>query len=122
MARYVHFEHYVEDGQKAVEFYQKAFGWTAEQFGEWPYWLVTTGPGDQPGIDGGISATPAPGGQKVINTIGVDDVDEAVGKAEEAGATVLVGKQAVPGQGWVAYLSDPTGIVFGVFQMDMSAA
>ena len=122
MGRYVHFEHYVDDPQKALEFYQKVFGWTGQQFGEWPYWLVTTGPDEQPGINGGLGSSAAPGGQKVVNTIGVDDIDDAILRAQEAGATVLVEKGPIPGMGWVAYLSDPTDVVFGIYMMDMSAA
>ena len=121
MGRYVHFEHYVDDAQKAIDFYGKVFDWKAEQFGGMPYWMVKSGPDDQPGIDGGISQSPAPNGQLVVNTIGVDDIDGTIERAQEAGATVAVEKMPIPGAGWVAYLIDPTGIVFGIYTMDESA-
>lgn len=121
MAKYVHFEHYVDDPAKTKEFYERVFGWKIEQWGEMPYWTVTTGPDDQPGINGGISNNPAPNGQRVVNTLGVEDIDDAIKRAKEAGASMVMEKQAVPGMGWVAYLSDPVGIVFGLFMGDKSA-
>jgi uncharacterized protein len=50
MGRYVHFEYYVDDAQKAMDFYEKVFDWKAEQFGGMPYWMVKSGPDDQPGV------------------------------------------------------------------------
>lgn len=122
MPRYIHFEHYVDDPQKAIEFYRRVFGWTAEKWEDNPYWLLVSGPDDEPGINGGISGPPAPNGQRVINTIGVEDIDSTIAQAKEAGATVVADKQPIPGMAWFAYLSDPTGIVFGVYQDDSSAA
>jgi predicted enzyme related to lactoylglutathione lyase len=122
MGRYVHFEHYVDDPQKAVDFYSEVFGWKTERWGEQPYWLVTTGPDDRPGINGGISGTAAPNGQRVVNTIDVDDIDDAISRSQQAGATVVMGKGAIQGMGWVAYLTDPNGVVFGLYQNDQSAA
>jgi predicted enzyme related to lactoylglutathione lyase len=121
MGRYIHFEHFVDDPEKALAFYSDVFGWDGQQWGQMTYWTITTGPEGQPGINGGISNGPAPGGQKVVNTIGVDDMDDAILRAEGAGATVVVGKQAIPGVGWMAYLTDPTGVVFGVYMDDPSA-
>ncbi|HLA81230.1 MAG TPA: VOC family protein [Thermoleophilia bacterium] len=121
MPRYIHFEHFVDEPEKALEFYKNLFGWTGEKFGEFPYWLITSGPADQPGINGGIGGPPAPGGQRVVNTVGVDDIDSTIAKAEEAGATVVREKMPIPGMAWFAYLADPTGVVFGVYQEDKSA-
>ncbi len=122
MGRYVHFEHYVDDPQKAVEFYQKVFDWAGQQWGEIPYWLITSGPDEQPGINGGIGSSPPPNGQKVVNVLGVDDIDDAVRRSQEAGAVVLQEKMAIPGMGWAAYLTDPTDVVFGIFMQDSEAA
>lgn len=121
MPRYVHFEHYVDDAQKTIDFYQKVFDWKLEKFGDMPYWLVTSGPEGEPGIDGGISQSEPPNGQRVVNTIGVEDIDATVERAKEAGATVVAEKMPIVGMGWVAYLVDPSGIVFGLFSMDEHA-
>ena len=45
MARVVHFELYADDPQRAVAFYEKAFGWKIEKWqGPIDYWLAMTGP------------------------------------------------------------------------------
>ena len=55
MPRPVRFEHYVEDVERAKTFYGSVFGWTFEQWaGPMPYWLVTSGPSGEPGLDGGL--------------------------------------------------------------------
>jgi predicted enzyme related to lactoylglutathione lyase len=122
MGRYVHFEHFVDDPQKAIDFYQRVFGWSAQEWTGMPYWIVTTGPDEKPGINGGFSASPPPDGQRVVNTLEVDDIDDAIKRSREAGAVVIMEKQAIPGVGWMAYLKDPTGVVFGVYITDEAAA
>jgi uncharacterized protein len=57
----------------------------------------------------------------VVNTIGVNDIDGTIARAKEAGAKVAVEKVPIPGAGWVAYLLDPNGVVFGVYVMDETA-
>jgi predicted enzyme related to lactoylglutathione lyase len=59
--------------------------------------------------------------QRVVNTLSVDGNDAAVAKAVAAGGTVVVPKRAVPGSGWLTYLADPAGIVFGIMQYDETA-
>ncbi len=122
MPRYIHFEHYMDDAQKGIDFYEKVFGWKAEKFGDMAYWTIVSGEENTPGINGGFSQAAAPGGQRVVNTMGVEDIDGAIKRAEEAGASVLLPKQAIPGMAWIAYLTDPTGVVFGLFMEDQTAA
>lgn len=122
MPRYIHFEHFVDEPEKAIEFYSNLFGWKAEKFGDWPYWLITSGEEGEPGINGGIGVPSTAREQKVINTVGVDDIDAVIEKAKEVGATVEMEKRAIPGMAWFAYLVDPTGVVFGVYQQDATAA
>ena len=122
MARITWFEYFTDDAEKDVAFYKDAFGWTAQQWGDSPYWLVITGDKADPGIDGAIGLPPMEGmTQKVVNTISVDDNDAAVAKALAAGGTVAVPKRAVPGSGWLTYIADPAGILFGIMQYDESA-
>ena len=59
MNRPVHFEIPADDVERAVAFYQKTFGWTIKKWdGPIPYWMVTTGPEDEGGINGGKVAVP----------------------------------------------------------------
>ena len=55
MPRVVHFEIHAGDPERAVNFYQTLFGWNFQKWeGPMPYWLITTGPDDQRGINGGL--------------------------------------------------------------------
>jgi predicted enzyme related to lactoylglutathione lyase len=122
MARITWFEYFTEDAEKDLAFYQEAFGWTVQKWGNMSYWLVITGDKADPGIDGAIGLTPMAGmTQKVVNTISVDDNDAAVAKALAAGGTIAVPKRAVEGSGWLTYIADPAGILFGIMQYDENA-
>jgi predicted enzyme related to lactoylglutathione lyase len=122
VARITWFEYFTEDAKKQIDFYKQAFDWESQQWGEMPYWLVMTGDKAQPGIDGAIAPPPMENmSQRVVLTMSVDDNDAAAAKAVAAGATVVVPKRAVPGSGWLSYLVDPTGVVFGIMQYDESA-
>ena len=125
MARPVHFEIHATDLKAAAEFYGTLFGWTFNQYGGFPYMLASTGEGD--GIDGAIMARqgPPPGkGSPVMGAtiiMEVEDIDAEFSRAIDLGAEPAVDKMAVPGIGWSAYLRDPDGNVFGLFQNDTEA-
>ena len=123
MPRPVHFEMNFENLDRAKEFYGTIFGWTFQQYGDpsMPYWLATTGPDGEPGINGGFMGR-MPGMQPgTVNTVGVESVDAAVESIKAAGGTIALEKMAVPGKGWVAYGTDPEGTIFGVFEEDSTA-
>jgi predicted enzyme related to lactoylglutathione lyase len=120
MGRPVHFELQVSDVAKSQKFYGDLFGWTFQQFGEFPYWLVNTGDDQQPGINGGMM--PSQGLQNWVNTIAVDDIDAMMKQVVDAGGAIVVEKTAIPGMGWYCYGKDLDGNIFGMMQMDPSAA
>jgi predicted enzyme related to lactoylglutathione lyase len=125
MARIVHFEVHAANPEGAAKFYESAFGWKFQHIPAIDYWMISTGEG--PGIDGGMlrrrGDPPVPG--QAVNahmcTIGVDDIDASMKTALEAGATLALPKMAIPNTGQVAYLTDPEGNIFGVFQNDPAA-
>lgn len=122
MPRVVHFEHAYEKPEEVADFYKKVFNWELKEWeSEQPYWLATTGPESEMGINGGFMKKMEGFNQLVVVTLGVDSVDDYVKKAQEAGAKVARPKMGVPGMGHLAYLVDPGGIVFGIFQPDESA-
>jgi predicted enzyme related to lactoylglutathione lyase len=121
MPRVVHFEIHADDPQRALNFYNSVFGWKAEKWeGPEDYWLITTGPEDKPGINGGLMKRKDPAGS-VYNSIEVPSVDEFVEKITKAGGQIVVPKMPIPGVGWLAYFKDTEGNISGVFQGDMSA-
>lgn len=129
MARVGHFEIHADDPQRAINFYQNAFHW---QFNKWDgpqdYWLVKTGESDTPGIDGGLLKRmgSAPTDGQAVNayvcTLISTSLDEDVNQALTNGGSIAVPKMAVPGIGWLAYVKDTEGNIFGVMQDDPSAA
>lgn len=115
MARVVHFEIPVDDPDRARSFYQDVFGWELQSYGDFPYWLATTGEDGEAGIDGALIGRSDTHAAPVV-IVGVASVDDALERAKAAGAEVVVGKQAIPGIGYSGYLRDTEGNVVGVFE------
>jgi uncharacterized protein len=126
MSRVVHFEIHAEDPQRAINFYANVFGWQFSQWGDQPYWVIVTGPSDQPGINGGL--LPRRGqidGQAVIAyvcTIDVISLDDTIAAIEANHGILALPKMAMPGVGWLAYYKDTEGNIFGVIQADPQAS
>lgn len=126
MPRVVHFEIHAGDPERAVRFYQAVFDWKFQKWeGPMEYWLVTTGPDDQPGINGGLM--PRRGeidGEAVIAyvcTADVSNVDESTATVEANGGKVVVPKMPIPGLAWLVYCKDTEGNIFGMMQSDPNA-
>jgi predicted enzyme related to lactoylglutathione lyase len=121
MPRPVHFEIHASDPAALRTFYETVFGWKFEQWGEVPYWIITTGDEDL-GINGGMLPRqgPPPSGDQSVNAfvaiVGVQDVEKDLERAVGAGATVTMPVTAVPGIGWTAYIKDPDGNLLGLIQ------
>jgi hypothetical protein len=115
MSRVVHFEFATSDPAGEVRFFRSLFGWESQQWGDQDYWLVDTGK-DEVGINGAIMPLNTTDQPRVVNTIGVENLDASIEKATAAGATVAVEKQEVPNVGWTAYMLSPTGILFGMIE------
>ena len=121
MNRVEHFDICADDPERAINFYSDVFGWKIEKWeGPTEYWLVTTGPDDQAGINGGISKRQDPA-QSMINTIGIVSLDEFVEKVPAAGGKIVAPKTAIPGVGYFALCQDTEGNNFGLMEEDPSA-
>lgn len=115
MPRVVHFEINADEPERAVKFYQNVFGWDINKWEDGqPYWLVTTGPDEEMGINGAIM--PRMEGNSTVNTVGVGSLDEALEKVVAAGGKVTTEKMDIPGIGTFAYCTDTEGNPFGVLQ------
>jgi len=126
MPRVVHFEIHAGEPERAIQFYSKVFGWQCHKWdGPVPYWMISTGSSDEPGIDGGLIQRRGDiDGQAVIAyvcTVAVPSLDESIAKVEAAGGTIAVPKQAIPGIGWLAHAKDTEGNIFGMMQNDPNA-
>lgn len=122
MSRVTHFEIPADDPERAITFYETVFGWTIEKWdGPIEYWMVMTGPEDQPGIDGGLTHR-EDSVTGVENMIDVNDLDQSILNVEANGGTISRPKMAIPGVGWLAYIKDTEGNVFGLMESDSIAA
>ena len=126
MGRVIHFEIHAGNPQRAIAFYEKLLGWKFQKLeGPVDYWLISTGPSDQRGIDGGLVLRRGEiDGQAVIAyvcTADVSNLDESVKVALSSGGELALPKMAIPGVGWLAYCKDPEGNIFGMMQSDPSA-
>jgi uncharacterized protein len=116
MGRIVHFELPTTDGAASRKFYESVFGWKFTRFeGPMEYWLISTGPQEEIGIDGGLGGA-ANEFHATVNTVGVDNLDEAVKKVLANGGQVVAPKDEIPGMGYLAYIREPGGSVVGLFE------
>ena len=106
MPRPIHFEIPADNPERAIKFYETAFGWTFQKWaGPMDYWLIKTGDASEPGINGGmirrIGATPVDG--QAVNayvcTVSVSAIDETIAKVVPAGGVIAVPKMPIPGIG-----------------------
>ncbi len=121
MSRITHFELPADNPEKAIAFYERAFGWIVEKWeGPMEYWLIRTGDPDKPGIDGGMARRQDTDTGLEL-TIDVDDLDESCAAVEAHGGSIIRPRSAVPSVGWLAYCKDTEGNVFGLMQEDREA-
>ena len=128
MSRAVHFEIHASNPQQLIDFYTSVLGWSFNKWEGGDYWMIHTGPDEQPGINGGLMPRrgPVPEAMAAVNafviTVDVEDLDAAMAKATGAGGSVALPRMAVPGIGWQGYRKDPDGNIFGMMQADTGAA
>lgn len=126
MPRVIHFEIHADNPERATKFYQKVFDWKFEKWnGPVEYWMITTGPDNEPGINGGLTKREGPAsGNSIIAyvcTVDVDSVDRYLEKITVSGGSIIDPKMPIPGIGWLAYCKDTEGNTFGIMQSDESA-
>ena len=125
MPRVIHFEIHADDPDRAMIFYGTLLGWHFTKWdGPMDYWLIRTGPKEQPGIDGGMIRRQGGTGDKVISyvcTVDTPNLDKYLTEVAKHGGTVVVPKMPIPGIGWLGYAKDPEGNIFGLMQADPAA-
>jgi uncharacterized protein len=126
MSRVVHFEIHADDPQRAVTFYRNVLDWQINKWeGPEDYWLISTGPVTDPGINGAILQRRHPiDGEAVIAfvcTVDVSSVDDTIEKVTSHGGSIVLPKMAIPQIGWLSYAKDTEGNIFGFMQSDPKA-
>ena len=109
-----HFDIAAHDVERARRFYEGAFGWRFEAWGPPDFYLVHTGPPEDPGIHGSISQRnePVAGTGRVgwECTIGVDDL-AAIKTAILANGGKVLDEHEIVGVGRMIHFEDTEGNV-----------
>jgi predicted enzyme related to lactoylglutathione lyase len=118
----VHFEIPADDVERAQRFYSKAFGWKVNSIPGMGYTMFHTTPTDPQGmvqtpgnINGGMLKRQAPIDRLLI-TVQVADMAQALKAIEANGGKVVRGAQPVQGIGVAAYVKDSEGNTLGLIQ------
>jgi uncharacterized protein len=128
MSRVIHFEIHASQPEALIDYYGALLGWTFIKQEAMDYWLIETGPDDQPGINGGLVRRPvagpaeSPAVNAFICTVQVDSLDETLVTNAGLGGVVALPKMTVPGVGWLAYIKDTDSNILGLLQPDEAAA
>jgi predicted enzyme related to lactoylglutathione lyase len=108
----VHVEIPAADQAAAGKFYQELFGWKIQPMPEMNYTMWEAGDGSGGGFPSVSDESPA--GQ-VIVYIDSEDIDADLKTIEKLGGKVVHPKTEIPGMGWFALFSDPTGNVLALY-------
>jgi uncharacterized protein len=103
-----------DDPESTAKFFADVFGWeaSAQQFGGNPYTIFKKGEEQL----GGCMKAPEGVPPQWIAYWTVNNVDQSVNRAKQLGARVDAPPFDVPNVGRMAWLADPTGAPFALFQ------
>ena len=127
MSRIIHFEIHASQPQALIDYYTALLGWAFNKYEGADYWLIETGPSDEPGIDGGLlprrgdPPLPMQAVNSFVCTAQVDSLDETLSKNAALGGSIAFPKMPIPRIGWLAYVKDPDGNIMGLMQPDAHA-
>lgn len=99
--------------ERVAEFYRALFDWTVSTSNALGYRQIETGAG---GPNGGIWPAPPNAPSFVQLFVGVSDVESAVSRARDLGASVVIPPTTLPDGDVMAVLTDPCGVSFGVMK------
>lgn len=118
MPKIIHFEIPADNPERAVQFYEKVFGWKIMKWdGEFDYWLVEAGEEDEPGINGAIK--PKDFGSCISDVINVDSYHDFAKKIEAEGGKMLTDKMTIPDMGYTGSFQDTEGNVLAIIEITM---
>jgi uncharacterized protein len=107
----VHIEFSSKNLEESGKFYAKVFDWQVQQLPEMNYATFEV----KPGPGGGFNpVTNMPAGSTMVY-IDTEDSPGTLAKIEANGGKTISPKMEIPGMGWFAIFSDPSGNQVGLF-------
>jgi hypothetical protein len=113
----VHFEVIGKDGPTLQKYYADLFGWKVDANNPMHYGMVDGRDNPAPenrGIGGGIAGGPEGYEGHVTFYVAVEDIEEALQKAESLGGTRIMGPEKVMDMIELGHFKDPEGHLIGV--------
>jgi Predicted enzyme related to lactoylglutathione lyase len=121
MPRISYLDFSAEDPERAVNFYNKIFGWQINKWdGPMEFWEIKTGEPNELGIDGGLSKRDRIG-QWTTPFINVSSVELYIAKIEAEGGRIIQPKAAIPGIGYTMLFKDTESNTIGLFEENKNA-
>jgi hypothetical protein len=111
-----HVELATTNPEQSTEFYSTVFGWKMDSsFPGYPMFQPDAGPGGG-FVQVGESQGPPYKPGDILVYLGVDDIDSKLREIESNGGKTVFPKTEIPGMGWYALFTDPSGNRLGLFQ------
>ena len=117
---FVHIEIPADDTRAAGKFYGDVFGWNIETDPTFNYtqFQAEGGPGGgfvstHEATDGGMVQYKA---DSLLLYVGTDDIDASLAQVEAHGGKTVLPQTEIPGIGWFAIFTDPTGNRLALFK------
>lgn len=108
----VHFDIGCRNKERTVGFYTELFDWKPSPYGPSSTRLD---PGSDRGIGGHVTSLGHEPHTYVMFYVEVDDVSAYIASAEALGGSVIIGETPIPDGGTFAWLKDPEGNLFGLY-------
>lgn len=123
--RIVHVEFPANSPAESAGFYSDLFGWKTyadNVGGSYEYWQFAS----EGSIGGGFNPVASEGEFPVqpgntIVYVSTPNIEESLAKAESLGGKTVQTRMSIPGTGWFALFTDPTGNTVGLYTDDPSA-
>ena len=115
----VHVEIPAADLVQAGDFYSQVFGWQVEHIPQMGYTVFQAEGGPGGGFTK-VDEQTAPVG-RVLVYIHTDDIDGSLARIEANGGVAVAPKTEIPGIGWFAVFTDPTGNRLALFTENREA-
>jgi uncharacterized protein len=115
IGKFVWHEQVSGDPEQAQGFYTRLFGWGTEIFkpGEIDYTMISSGGSRHGGFSQAMEGAPPP---HWLGHVGVEDLDETIAKAKNAGGKLAAGPFDMEDVGRMAILIDPQGAFISAYE------
>ena len=108
-----HFSIEAEDLSRARHFYEEVFGWKFTPWGPPDFFLIQTGPDDDPGIGGSLGRRHEPisgtGNRTFECTVSVDSIDETMARVIRSGGRITMQPFLIETVGTLIWIQDTEG-------------